>query len=71
MIIAAADAERAKKNRKTLDAQEIADEIGVLQWMMAWLQTPAPMTKLILTKSDLMDMFKEMLVVDVNQGAIG
>jgi len=69
-IIAAADAEEGDEETFELDAEEIADEIGVTgnddlddEGMMANRDDE----EVDLNESDLLDMFKEMLVIDVDQ----
>jgi len=65
-IIAAADAEEGEEEEVELDAQDIADEIGV-DAMDDEMVANRPDDEIDLNESDLMDMFKEMLVIDVNQ----
>jgi len=68
-IIAAADSEEGEEEEVELDAQDIADEIGVSA-MDDDMVPNRPDDEIDLNESDLMDMFKEMLVVDVNQGDV-
>jgi len=66
-IIAAADAEEGEEEEVELSALEVADEIGLDSEEV--LDSPANRDdeELEITESELVDIFKEMLVVDVDQ----
>ncbi len=68
-IIAAADAEDGEESEVELDAQDIADEIGVSA-MGDEMPANRDDEELDLNESDLLDMFREMLVIDVNAGDV-